>query len=35
MMLIARFYAALPGLGRRRGHDPDLPPSLGKVTRTL
>ena len=35
MMLIAGFYAALPALARRRGHDPDLPPSLRKVTRTL
>jgi hypothetical protein len=36
MMLIAGFYAALPALTRRRGHDPDLPPpALRKATRTL
>jgi len=32
--MIAAFYAALPGLARRRGRDPDRPPSLTKVTLT-
>ena len=33
MMLVAGFYAALPTLACRRGHDPNLPPpSLRKVT---
>jgi len=32
--LIAAFYAALPALARRRGMDPDRPPSLTKVTLT-
>jgi glucosamine--fructose-6-phosphate aminotransferase (isomerizing) len=32
--LIATFYAALPALARRRGRDPDRPPSLTKVTLT-
>jgi glucosamine--fructose-6-phosphate aminotransferase (isomerizing) len=32
--LIAAFYAALPALARRRGRDPDRPPSLTKVTLT-
>jgi glutamine---fructose-6-phosphate transaminase (isomerizing) len=35
LMLLAGFYAALPELARRRGHDPDRPPGLSKVTRTL
>jgi glucosamine--fructose-6-phosphate aminotransferase (isomerizing) len=35
LMLIAGFYAALPALARRRGHDPDHPPWLSKVTMTL
>jgi glutamine---fructose-6-phosphate transaminase (isomerizing) len=35
VMLIAGFYAALPALTRRRGRDPDQPPSLSKVTLTL
>jgi glucosamine--fructose-6-phosphate aminotransferase (isomerizing) len=34
IVLIARFYAALPELARRRGRDPDHPPSLSKVTLT-
>jgi glutamine---fructose-6-phosphate transaminase (isomerizing) len=33
--LLAGFYAALPGLARRRGHDPDRPPALRKVTMTF
>jgi glucosamine--fructose-6-phosphate aminotransferase (isomerizing) len=32
--MIATFYAALPALARRRGRDPDRPPSLTKVTLT-
>ncbi len=32
--LIAAFYEALPMLARRRGRDPDRPPSLSKVTLT-
>ncbi len=32
--MIAGFYAALPALARRRGRDPDRPPSLSKVTLT-
>jgi glutamine---fructose-6-phosphate transaminase (isomerizing) len=33
--LLARFYAALPSLARRRGHDPDRPTALRKVTITF
>jgi glutamine---fructose-6-phosphate transaminase (isomerizing) len=33
--LLAGFYAALPALARRRGHDPDRPQALRKVTMTL
>lgn len=33
--LLTAFYAALPALARRRGHDPDRPPALSKVTMTL
>ena len=32
--MIAGFYAALPNLARRRGRDPENPPSLSKVTLT-
>ncbi|HEY1722393.1 MAG TPA: SIS domain-containing protein [Magnetospirillaceae bacterium] len=32
--MIAGFYAALPALARRRGRDPENPPSLSKVTLT-
>jgi len=35
VVLIAGFYAALPALARRRGRDPDNPPSLTKVTLTV
>jgi glutamine---fructose-6-phosphate transaminase (isomerizing) len=35
VMLIAGFYAALPGLARRRGQNPDQPSALSKVTKTL
>jgi glutamine---fructose-6-phosphate transaminase (isomerizing) len=33
--LLAGFYAALPALARRRGHDPDRPSALRKVTMTF
>ena len=32
--LIGSFYVSLPALARRRGRDPDRPPSLSKVTLT-
>lgn len=35
LALLAGFYAALPGLARRRGHDPDRPAALSKVTMTF
>jgi glutamine---fructose-6-phosphate transaminase (isomerizing) len=35
MRLLAGFYTALPALARRRGHDPDHPTELGKVTMTF
>jgi glucosamine--fructose-6-phosphate aminotransferase (isomerizing) len=34
VVMIAGFYAALPDLARRRGRDPEKPPSLSKVTLT-
>jgi glucosamine--fructose-6-phosphate aminotransferase (isomerizing) len=35
IVLLAGFYAALPALARRRGHDPDRPAALRKITMTL
>lgn len=35
LALVATFYAFVEALSRRRGHDPDVPPHLRKVTETL
>jgi len=34
LMMLASFYGLAERLSRRRGHDPDKPPHLSKVTRT-
>jgi glucosamine--fructose-6-phosphate aminotransferase (isomerizing) len=33
-LLVQGFYRRLPELARARGHDPDAPPHLSKVTST-
>ncbi len=35
ILMLASFYGLAEGLSRRRGLDPDAPPHLAKVTRTL
>ncbi len=35
LVLAVGFYAFVEGLARRRGHDPDTPPHLRKVTETV
>jgi glutamine---fructose-6-phosphate transaminase (isomerizing) len=35
ILALAAFHPALDALARARGHDPDRPPKLAKVTRTL
>jgi glucosamine--fructose-6-phosphate aminotransferase (isomerizing) len=34
LLMLASFYRLAEQLSRRRGHDPDRPPHLSKVTRT-
>jgi glucosamine--fructose-6-phosphate aminotransferase (isomerizing) len=35
ILMLASFYGLAEALSRRRGLDPDTPPHLAKVTRTL